>query len=235
MLSDDDPTLAQLMRLKRPHGGVLLLTLAMSLVMLAHVLFAGEYVMVLLEKVRLRYSEEAYQHVLSLTALSEQLRSASEQSKLLQINAFVNEHVQFLDDAELWNTQDYWASPLETLGRGAGDCEDFSIAKYMLLKKLGVAQDKLRMTYVKATLPSGNVRAHMVLAYYATASSEPLILDNLSTEVLPASRRTDLAPVFSFNEKGLFLANMPTVRAGSPTNISKWRDVLQRMHEDGLD
>ncbi len=235
-MSSDDDTFHAMMMPQSIHFRLRsLLTLAVCMAMLAQWLPAGEYVLVLLEKVRQRYSEEAYQNLQALTTLSEQLRNAPEQNKLLQINAFVNEHVQFVDDADLWNTQDYWASPLETLGRGAGDCEDFSITKYMLLKKLGITQEKLRMTYVKATLPSGNVRAHMVLAYYATGTSEPLILDNLSSEVLPASRRGDLAPVFSFNEKGLFLANMPTVRAGSPTNISKWRDVLQRMHYDGLD
>ncbi|HEY0906836.1 MAG TPA: transglutaminase-like cysteine peptidase [Methylophilus sp.] len=197
--------------------------------------FASDYVLTLLEKVRERYSEEAYQNLLQLRDLLGQLASVSESGKVSMINDFTNQHVQFIDDSELWGMEDYWATPLETLGRGAGDCEDFSITKYMLLKKSGVPMEKLRLTYVKARMPSGNIRAHMVLAYYASPSSDPLILDNLSRELLPASRRQDLYPVFSFNEQGLFLANNPQVRAGSPTNISKWRDVITRMRQDGLE
>lgn len=196
---------------------------------------ANEYVLALLEKVRQRYSEEAAQHLTQLRELTAQLTGASELTKVSMINDFTNQHVQFVDDIDLWGMEDYWATPLETLGRGAGDCEDFSIAKYMLLKKLGIAQDKLRITYVKARMPSGNIRAHMVLAYYATPGSDPLILDNLSRELQVASRRKDLYPIFSFNDQGLFVANNPQVRAGSPTNISKWRDVLNRMQQDGLE
>ena len=197
--------------------------------------FASDYVLTLLEKVRERYSEEAYQNLLQLRDLLGQLASVSESGKVSMINDFTNQHVQFIDDSELWGMEDYWATRLETLGRGAGDCEDFSITKYMLLKKSGVPMEKLRLTYVKARMPSGNIRAHMVLAYYASPGSDPLILDNLSRELLPASRRQDLYPVFSFNEQGLFLANNPQVRAGSPTNISKWRDVITRMRQDGLE
>lgn len=198
-------------------------------------LAANEYVVTLIEKVRLRYSEEAYQHVLQLRDLSSQLAAGSELTKVSQLNDFINQHVLFADDIDLWGIEDYWATPLETFGRGAGDCEDFSIAKFMMLKKLGVAADKLRMTYVKARMPSGHLRAHMVLAYYSRPAADPLILDNLSHELLPASRRPDLYPIFSFNDQGLFIANNPTVRAGSPTNISKWRDVLSRMRQDGLE
>ena len=43
----------------------------------------------------------------------------------------------FADDTEIWGEPDYWATVLETLGRGAGDCEDFSIAKYVTLKAMG--------------------------------------------------------------------------------------------------
>lgn len=196
---------------------------------------ANDFVLAMLEKVRQRYSEEAYQHIVRLRELADQLQTASEISKVSQINDFVNQSVLFVDDFDLWSMDDYWATPLETLGRGAGDCEDFSIAKYMLLKRLGVPMDKLRLTYVRARMPSGIMRAHMVLVYYALPGSDPLVLDNLNFELLSASRRSDLFPVFSFNEKGLFMANQPGVRAGSATNISKWRDVLLRMRQDGFE
>lgn len=196
---------------------------------------ADDYVLAMLEKIRSRYGEEAYQNVMRLNELFAQIGGASEMTKVNMVNDFTNQHVLFVDDINLWGVEDYWASPLETFGKGAGDCEDFSIAKYTLLKKLGVSQDKLRLTYVRARMPSGNIRPHMVLTYYATPTSDPLVLDNLNFELLPASRRGDLAPVFSFNDKGLFVANNPNMRAGSPSNISKWRDVLTRMRQDGLE
>jgi len=196
---------------------------------------ADEYVLAMLEKVRQRYGEEAYQNVQRLNELFTQAASASELGKITLVNDFTNQHVKFVDDINLWGIEDYWATPLETFGRGAGDCEDFSIVKYTLLKRLGVPQDKLRMTYVRARMPSGAIRAHMVMAYYATPTSDPLILDNLRFDLQPASSRDDLVPVFSFNDKGLFVANNPNQRAGSSTNISKWRDVLTRMRQDGVE
>lgn len=207
--------------------------LAMSL--LWSPILADDYALAILERVKQRYGEEAYQHISKLNELTNQLSGASEMTKIGMINDFVNQHVLYVEDIDLWGMEDYWATPLETFGRGAGDCEDFSIAKYVLLKKLGVSTDKLRLTYVRVRMPSGAIRPHMVLAYYPIPTADPLILDNLSFELIPASRRTDLFPIFSFNDKGLFVANNPTMRAGSPTNISKWRDVLTRMRQDGLE
>lgn len=212
-----------------------LLGICLALCLLWTPILADDYVLAMLEKIRARYGEDAYQNVMRLNELFGQIGGASEMTKVNMVNDFTNQHVLFVEDFSLWGMEDYWASPLETFGRGAGDCEDYSIAKYTLLKKLGVSQDKLRLTYVRARMSSGAIRPHMVLTYYATPGSDPLVLDNLNFELLPASRRGDLAPVFSFNDKGLFVANNPNMRAGSPSNISKWRDVLTRMRQDGLE
>jgi len=136
----------------------------------------------------------------------------------------------------VWGARDYWATPLETLGRGQGDCEDFSIAKYVTLGLLGVPLERLRITYVRAEtgLPgSGIVQAHMVLAYYPAPGMEPLILDNLVGQLHPASRRPDLKPVFGFNSQGLWVAGKKA--SADPTaRLSRWRDLLRRMNEEGL-
>lgn len=213
----------------------LLTGICLALSLLWTPILADDYVLAMLEKIRSRYGEEAYQNVMRLNELFTQISGASEMTKVNMVNDFTNQHVLFVDDFNLWGVQDYWATPLETFGKGAGDCEDFSIAKYTLLKKLGVSQDKLRLTYVRARMSSGAILPHMVLTYYATPASDPLVLDNLNFELLPASRRGDLSPIFSFNDKGLFVANNPNMRAGSPSNISKWRDVLTRMRQDGLE
>lgn len=53
-----------------------------------------------------------------------------EGTKLQAVNDFFNRHIVFDDDLNIWRQSDYWATPLETIGRGRGDCEDFAIAKY---------------------------------------------------------------------------------------------------------
>lgn len=187
---------------------------------------------------RQRYGEDAYQDVIALQQLTSQLKTAPESEKLKRINDFFNQKITFADDIDVWAQTDYWATPLESIGRQAGDCEDFSIAKYMFLKAANIPNDKLRLTYVRAEVNfqgRRSVRAHMVLSYYATPQSEPLILDSLITDISPASQRKDLSPIFSFNDKGLWVGNSNKPKSDSQSHLSKWRDVLLHMRTDGLE
>ena len=159
-----------------------------------------------------------------------------EEGKLQAVNQFFNRRIVFRDDLDVWGQADYWASPLETLSKGQGDCEDFAIAKYFSLTNLGVPVARLRLVYVRAQIggPDGAVQAHMVLAYYSKPGAEPLILDNLITELRPASRRPDLAPVFSFNGEGLW-QGVGGAAAGDPTaRLSRWREVLAKARAEGF-
>ena len=162
--------------------------------------------------------------------------SVDEIARLQSINEFFNRRILFRDDIEVWGQADYWASPLEMLDKGEGDCEDFAIAKYFSLLVSGVTAPKLRLVYVRAQLggPEGPTQAHMVLAYYAQPGAEPLILDNLITEVRPASRRPDLSPVFSFNGEGLWQGT-GSQNSGDPVaRLSRWRDVLAKARAEGF-
>lgn len=167
-------------------------------------------------------------------------RTMGTQDKLKRINEFFNRKIQFLDDIQVWGQTDYWATPIETLAKGKGDCEDFTIAKYFTLLDAGMPNEQLRLIYVKARIggPSSNVtQAHMVLAYYPTPDAEPLLLDNLITEIRPASRRPDLQPVFSFNSMGIW-AN-PVAR-GVPSStgvgrLTRWQDLLNRAKAEGFE
>lgn len=153
-----------------------------------------------------------------------------EDEKSVRTNDFFNS-LPWVEDAALWGQKDYWASPFEMLGRNGGDCEDFSIGKYFTLRELGVGDAKLLITYVRALKLR---QAHMVLAYYPKPGSEPLILDNLERRIKPASRRTDLLPVYSFNGRGLWRGIQQTrgARKGSAKRIAKWRQMLRRLHSD---
>lgn len=167
-------------------------------------------------------------------------RELAEPAKLRRINDFVNRSVAFEDDRAIWDQSDYWATPLETIGQGRGDCEDFTIIKYVSLRRAGVANDKLRLTYVKATLktPDGPIQvAHMVLAYYATPNAEPVLLDNLEPAIRPASKRRDLKPVFSFNSAGIYAGVSGSDKAtdGGIGRLSRWEDVLRRIVAEGYE
>jgi len=147
------------------------------------------------------------------------------------VNDFFN-RVRFISDKQHWHRNDYWATPVEFLSTNGGDCEDFSIAKYFTLRELGVPDEKLRITYVKALRLN---QAHMVLAYYETPDSEPLILDNLINDIRPASRRHDLLPVYSFNGKNLWMSKergQGRRVAGGSQRINLWRDLNVRMKQE---
>ena len=184
-----------------------------------------------------RYGEEAYNNTAELEQLVISLQTASETEKLKRINDFFNQKINFAEDIDVWGKSDYWATPLESLGRLAGDCEDYSIAKYTFLKILDVPNDKLRLTYVRAKVMSHDrnvVLAHMVLSYYSSPQSEPLILDSLLPDIKPSSSRKDLTPIFSFNDKSLWVGTSSKSNSKSTSHLSRWRDVLLRIQSDGI-
>ena len=163
-----------------------------------------------------------------------------DEAKLRRINDFVNRNIAFDDDISVWQQSDYWATPLETIGQGSGDCEDFAIIKYVALRQAGIPANKLRLIYVKARLetPVGMRQlAHMVLAYYATPNAEPQVLDNLDKTIKVASRRPDLQPVFSFNSEGIFagVSGKDQATAGGIGRLSRWEDALRRIRAEGFD
>ena len=155
-----------------------------------------------------------------------------EREQLTAVNRFFNQQLSFRDDTRIWRQTDYWATPIESLVKGAGDCEDYALAKYFSLRNLGVPSEKLRITYVKALTRN---QAHMVLTYYATPSADPLVLDNLISDIRPASNRKDLLPVYAFNAEGLYMPGADGgKRKGDAKRLSRWQDVLQKMQAEGF-
>lgn len=176
-----------------------------------------------------RVSEQA----LALIQQIERDSALDELQRLKDMNDFFNRRLAFKEDSVTWGVPDYWATPLESLEKRAGDCEDYAIAKYFSLAATGMPTAKLRMVYVRARL-QGQSLAHMVLAYYAQPGAEPLILDNLRTEVLPASQRSDLTPVFSFNTEGLWQGVGQTTSGDPMARLSLWRDLVAKVKAEGF-
>lgn len=183
----------------------------------------------LMEYVLRDFGQEAHQRLQDWQRLRQIASNAPIDRQLRLVNSFFN-RARFISDIKHWGEEDYWATPVELLTTNGGDCEDFSIAKYLTLKAMGVPDDELRIVYVKALELN---QAHMVLAWYVTPDADPLILDNLINDIRPASQRTDLEPVYSFNGEGLWLnhSSGEEPRIGDAQNLERWRDLNERLTE----
>lgn len=140
------------------------------------------------------------------------------------VNHFVNERIRYEADLTLYGQVEYWAAPQETLGRGAGDCEDIAIAKYSLLLKAGISAEELRFMHVQLAKPH---TAHLVLVWDHEGQKQ--VLDNMTNVIIDIQNRNDLTPVYSFNEFQLWIGvDVPT--AGNANRLSRWKDMMARWH-----
>ncbi len=183
----------------------------------------------LLNYVREEFGQEAHTRLENWQNLNRMAANAPRERQLALVNSFFN-RARFISDMEHWGEEDYWATPVELLTTNGGDCEDFSIAKYLTLKSMGVPDEELRIVYVKALELN---QAHMVLAWYSTPDADPLILDNLINQIKPASQRNDLEPVYSFNGDGLWLnqSGGRQKRVGEAGKLEHWQDMNKRLTE----
>jgi predicted transglutaminase-like cysteine proteinase len=142
--------------------------------------------------------------------------------QLLNVNRFLN-NWQYKPDSENYGRRDYWATPLEFLRR-SGDCEDYAIVKYVTLRQLGYASERLRLVVVRDTVRD---IAHAVLAVYL--DDEVYVMDNLNASVLPQDRVSHYVPYYSTNEASRWahvtplqqLASEPTRRVAPSTEAGR--------------
>lgn len=201
--------------------------LLLPLLLLVSTVAAFEIGEQLMDYVRKEFGSEAHSRLENWQNLHRLASRAPVERQLRLVNTFFN-RVRFVSDIEHWGQEDYWATPVELLTTNGGDCEDFSIAKYLTLKSMGVPDEQLRIVYVKALELN---QAHMVLAWYPEPDADPLILDNLINEIKPASQRPDLEPVYSFNGGGLWLnrSGGQQQRIGEAEKLEHWQDVNRRL------
>lgn len=154
-------------------------------------------------------------------------KSSTDLDKLEKVNRFFNQ-MEFLNDIVHWGKDDFWATPFEFIACQTGDCEDFAVAKYFTLYAMGVSEEKLSLTYVMSLKYNAH---HMVLTYYSKPGAEPLILDNIIQNPIPASERSDLIPIYSINGTSLWIAEQRGrgKLAGNSNRIRQWQDLLKRM------
>jgi len=106
-------------------------------------------------------------------ALIDRALAREGRERIAEINRAINLVIRPVDDRTQYGVEEFWATPLATFAAGAGDCEDYAIAKYAALREMGVAADDLRLVVVKD---------HSARDYHAVAAVRHqgswLILDN---------------------------------------------------------
>lgn len=149
--------------------------------------------------------------------------------KLSHVNSFINKIFPALDISTQASI-DYWATPKEFLLEGHGDCEDYAIAKYFTLLEVGIPKEKLYFAIVNI---KGEKTAHMVLLYLENKNSTPLVLDNLSSVVIPFTKRPKLIPKVAFNEIDSYLFTPTKFTQKANVNFgkeNKWEKLLNRVY-----
>ena len=181
----------------------------------------------LLAKITKKYKMFATKRFLYLQKTLDEVKNADDLQKLEAVNKFYN-GVRYMSDKKVYGRNDYWATPWQFLGKDRGDCEDYVISKYFALIYLGVDSKKLFFTYVKS---SKFKAAHMVLTYFETPRSEPLILDNNNHKIFPASKRKDLTPIYNFNGESLYRASKSGTgkKVKSKKAHKKWDELKLNM------
>jgi len=109
------------------------------------------------------------------------------------VNRFFNE-ATYKEDRDNFGTDDYWQTPYELLARG-GDCEDYAIAKYLSLKRLGIPESSMRIMIVQDQNLGGIMHAILEV----TVGSTRYILDNQAQQVIAASKIFHYQPIYAIN------------------------------------
>ncbi|MBV8924703.1 MAG: transglutaminase-like cysteine peptidase [Bradyrhizobium sp.] len=176
------------------------------------------------ERVQLALCDGDREHCVSDAALKflsivDAGRARDGRARLGEINRAVNLSIRPVDDLVQWGEVDVWSSPLVTFYRGAGDCEDYAIAKYVALRMAGIGAADLRIVVMVDTIRG---EGHAVAA--ARLDGRWLILDNRRTAMIEDSNLRNYRPLMAIDDGGVMkftdtplLARMPEPVAAVPT------------------
>jgi len=144
-----------------------------------------------------RHGEEAAKRMIDVVQFIKVHLHDPVEKQLEAVNDYMNE-MTWIADSELWKQPDYWATPFETITTFGGDCEDIAIAKYLVLRLMGVDDNHLGFAHVITS----KKEHHMVLLYADPEKDRTLILDNQHQDVKSAKDRPDLLGVYVFQNDG---------------------------------
>lgn len=135
---------------------------------------------------------------LRLLAIVDAARLREGRARFGEINRAINLAVRAVSDAAQYGEADVWASPLTTFGRGAGDCEDYAIAKFAALRLAGIDAADLRILILRDTVRGED---HAVAA--ARLDGSWLTLDNRRMAMVEDADIRNLRPTFVMDRDGI--------------------------------
>lgn len=109
------------------------------------------------------------------------ISSMNDNEQIYLINSEINKF-KYKSDLSLYKKKDYWATPKEFLKNNGGDCEDYAIMKYSLLKRIGYKPEDMKFIYTNYKDKTGKDIGHLVLSV-KNKNGKEVILDN--TKVRP--------------------------------------------------
>ena len=124
---------------------------------------------------------------LQLLAIVDQARAREGRARLGETNRAINLAIHAANDG----TDDVWSPPLATFARGAGDCEDYAIAKLAALRLAGIAAEDLRIVVVRDTRAG---EEHAIAA--ARLDGQWLMLDNRRMAMVKDDATRSYQPLF---------------------------------------
>jgi predicted transglutaminase-like cysteine proteinase len=135
---------------------------------------------------------------LRLLSIVDAARQREGRAKFGEINRAINLAIRAVSDEAQYGETDVWASPLALFIRGAGDCEDYAIAKFAALRLAGLAANDLRILIVRDTVRGED---HAVAA--ARLDGRWLTLDNRRMAMIEDADVRDYRPTFAMDRDGI--------------------------------
>jgi predicted transglutaminase-like cysteine proteinase len=136
---------------------------------------------------------------LALLAIVDAARSRDGRARLGEVNRAINLAIRSTSDMAQYGQDDVWSSPLVTFIHGAGDCEDYAIAKLEALRLAGIAPDDLRIVVLRDSL---NGDGHAVAA--ARLDGHWLVLDNRRMAMIEDADVRNYRPLFVIDQSDVW-------------------------------
>ena len=135
---------------------------------------------------------------LQLLAIVDNARARDGRARLGEVNRAINLAIRPMSDLAQYGQIDVWSSPLATFTTGAGDCEDYAIAKFVALRMAGVAPEDLRIVVMRDTIHGED---HAVVA--ARLDDHWLTLDNRRMTMVEDAYVRNYRPTFVIDQYGV--------------------------------
>ena len=145
---------------------------------------------------------------LRFLAIVDIARAREGRARLGEINRAINLAIRSMSDLAQYGEADVWSSPLVTFATGAGDCEDYAIAKFVALQMAGVSPDDLRIVVVRDTIRGEDHAVAM-----ARLDDRWLTLDNRRMAMVEDADVRNYRPLFVIDDHGVMRYEDPAPAA----------------------